>query len=76
MSIRFWRRFRLFKGVTLNISKTGVSISFGVRGAHWTIGRRGHTFSIGAPGTGLSYRKHVSHPKRQDVEEHSLLVDQ
>ena len=61
MSVRFWRRIRLFPGVTLNISKTGVSITVGIRGARWTIGRRGHAASVGLPGTGLSYRKQVSH---------------
>ena len=58
MTIRFWRRITLFPGVTLNISKTGLSLSFGVRGAHWTIGKRGHTRTVGIPGTGLFYRKH------------------
>lgn len=66
MSIRYWRRIRLFPGVTLNISKTGVSISLGRRGLTWTIGRRGHTANVGLPGTGLSYRKHVSHESAAD----------
>jgi len=57
VSIRFWRRIRLFPGVTLNVSKTGFSISFGIRGAHWTLGRRRRTASLGIPGTGLFYRK-------------------
>lgn len=61
MSIRFWRRIRLFPGVTLNVSKTGISFSFGRRGVHWTIGRRGHTGTIGLSGTGLFYSKRFSH---------------
>lgn len=61
MSVRYWRRIRLFPGVTLNVSKTGVSLTLGFRGANWTIGRRGHTASVGLPGSGLSYRKQVSH---------------
>ena len=51
----------------MNISKRGFSISFGVRGAHWTIGRRGHTGSVGIPGTGLFYRKHFSHENVTDA---------
>lgn len=38
MSVRFQRRIRLLPGVTLNIGKTGVSVTIGVRGARWTIG--------------------------------------
>lgn len=61
MSVRFQRRIRLLPGVTLNIGKTGVSVTIGVRGARWTIGARGHTASVGLPGSGLSYRKQISH---------------
>ena len=61
MSVRYWRRVRLLPGVTLNFSKTGVSLTIGFRGARWTIGRGGHTASVGLPGSGLSYRKQVSH---------------
>lgn len=34
---RLFRRVHLAPGVTLNIAKTGPSLSFGVRGAHLTI---------------------------------------
>lgn len=56
MGFRFQRRLRLFRGVSLNIGKRGVSsISFGTRGAHTTIGKSGIRNTIGLPGTGLSY---------------------
>jgi hypothetical protein len=56
MGFRFQRRLRLFKGVSLNIGKRGVSsISFGTRGAHTTIGKSGIRNTIGLTGTGLSY---------------------
>jgi uncharacterized protein DUF4236 len=63
MSLRFWRRIRIFPHVSLNISKTGFSITIGRRGINWTIGKKGNTASVGLPGTGLSYRKHISHPE-------------
>tara|TARA_R110000782_G_scaffold268615_3_gene365272 strand:- start:2373 stop:2648 length:276 start_codon:yes stop_codon:yes gene_type:complete len=74
MSFRFWRRISLHPNIKLNISKTGISITFGRRGLNWTIGRKGNTASVGLPGTGLSYRKHVPHPdinkitKKEDNE--------
>ncbi len=55
MAFRFWRRVRVAKGVTLNLSKPGVSTSFGPRGAKYTVGRRGQRATVGLPGTGLFY---------------------
>src|SRR5207249_11878548 len=53
MGFRFYRRVRLFPGVSVNLSRSGPSLSVGVRGAHVTVGRRGVTRTVGVPGTGL-----------------------
>lgn len=42
MSFRFWQRIRLAPGVTLNLSKSSASLSFGPPGAKYTIGPSGH----------------------------------
>jgi hypothetical protein len=55
MGLRFYRRIKLFPGVRLNISRSGVSTSVGVRGAHVTIGHGETRETIGLPGSGLSY---------------------
>jgi hypothetical protein len=55
MGLRFRRSFQLFPGVRLNLSRTGVSASFGVPGATVNVGSRGVRSTIGLPGTGLSY---------------------
>jgi len=55
MSFRFWRRIRIAPGVTLNLSKSGGSLSFGPRGAKFTVGSRGKRATVGIPGTGLFY---------------------
>jgi len=55
MAFRFWRRIRIAPGVTLNLSKSGGSLSFGPRGARFTIGPRGKRATVGIPGTGLFY---------------------
>jgi len=57
MSFRFWRRVKILPGVTLNLSKTGGSLSFGPRGAKVTIGPHGKRTTVGIPGTGLFYTK-------------------
>jgi len=57
MGFRFWRRFTIVPGITLNLSKSGGSLSFGPRGAKFTIGPRGSRVTAGIPGTGLFYTK-------------------
>jgi tetratricopeptide (TPR) repeat protein len=55
MGFRFFRRIKLAPGVTLNLSKSGGSLSFGPRGAKVTIGPRGQRATVGIPGTGIFY---------------------
>ena len=55
MGFRFRRSFRIAPGFRVNASKSGVSQSFGRRGAWFTIGPRGTRSTVGLPGTGLSY---------------------
>jgi len=53
--IRFFRRIRIAPGLRLNLSKRGMSLSAGVRGAEATFSRDGLRTTVGLPGTGLSY---------------------
>ncbi|RJP22633.1 MAG: DUF4236 domain-containing protein [Candidatus Abyssobacteria bacterium SURF_5] len=65
MSFRFWRRVKIAPGVTLNLSKSGGSLSFGPRGAKFTIGPRGARATAGIPGTGLFYTTTFSNGRRR-----------
>jgi hypothetical protein len=56
MGLRFQRRIRLAPGLFLNVSKRGVSLSFGRPGATVNIGGKGGPrATVGLPGTGVSY---------------------
>jgi len=55
MGFRLSRRFRIAPGIRVNLGKSGLSLSGGVRGARVTVGRRGVRGTVGAPGTGISY---------------------
>lgn len=55
MGFRFYRRVHLCPGLSVNLSRSGPSLSVGVRGAHVTVGRRGVTRTVGIPGTGVFY---------------------
>jgi hypothetical protein len=55
MGWRFQKRVKIAPGVTLNVSKSGPSVSFGTRGARVSFGRKGARETVGIPGTGISY---------------------
>ena len=61
MGFRFQKRFSIFPGVRINLSKGGLSVSAGPKGADVNIGKKGITTSAGIPGTGLSYRSTLGH---------------
>ena len=60
MGIRFRKRIKIIKGVHLNISKSGTSLSVGPRGAKVTIGKKGVYANVGIPGTGIYTRQKIS----------------
>lgn len=62
MGLRFRRSFKVFPGVRLNVSKGGLSTSFGVHGATLNVGKRGVRATVGIPGTGLSYSANLAPP--------------
>ena len=62
--LRFWRRIKIAPGLTLNLSKSGGSLSFGPRGAKYTVGPRGRRATVGIPGTGLFYTQTASGGRR------------
>jgi hypothetical protein len=55
MGFRLWRRVRLVPGLRANISRSGISLSIGHRGAWYTVGPRGRRVTLGLPGTGIFY---------------------
>lgn len=59
MGFRFQKRIRIFKGLTLNLSKSGTSWALGGRGASVNLKDGKATGNVGIPGTGLSYRERL-----------------
>ncbi len=66
MSFRFFRRKKLFPGVSLNLSTSGASLSFGPRGAKVTVGPRGVRKTVGVPGTGAYWTEHSGYRTRRN----------
>lgn len=55
MGFRYRKSVKLLPGVRLNLAKSGISTSFGGRGATVNVSKRGVRTTLSIPGTGLSY---------------------
>ena len=60
MGFRFQKRIRIFKGLTLNLSKSGTSWTVGGLGASVNLRGKKVTGTVGVPGTGVSYRQDLT----------------
>lgn len=60
MAWGFRRRIKIIPGVHLNLSKSGISTSIGIRGANVTLGKTGAYLNTGIPGTGMYHRQKLS----------------
>ena len=60
-NFRFYRRVHIFPGLSLNLSKSGPSLTMGIRGAHVTLGHGRVTRTVGIPGTGIYYTSRSGH---------------
>lgn len=70
MGFRFRRSVRIAPGIRLNLSKSGLSYSFGGRGATVNVSAKGTKATYGVPGTGLSYTTKLpsaKKPRKQPV---------
>jgi hypothetical protein len=61
MSWRFRQSFKLFPGVKINLSKSGLSTTIGSGPLHLNVGSRGLLGTASIPSSGLSFRKTLTH---------------
>ena len=55
MGFRFQKRVKLMPGLSINLSRSGISTSVGVKGARITMGHGKTRTTLGIPGTGISH---------------------
>jgi hypothetical protein len=60
MGWRFRHSFKIIPGVKLNLSKSGLSVSIGGAPVTLNVGPRGVYGTASVPGTGISFRQHLS----------------
>lgn len=64
MGLRFRKSIKIAPGVRMNLSKKGVGMSVGGKGARYSISATGRrTASVSIPGTGISYSRSMSGKK-------------
>jgi len=69
VGLRSQRRIKIPPGVRINLSRSGVGVSVGGRGAHFGIDSRGRRYtSAGLPGTGLSWRQDRHKPAMRQCD--------
>jgi len=61
MGFRFRKSVKIGKNTRLNLSKSGIGLSTGVKGARVSVNQKGTRTTLSAPGTGLSYTSYRSH---------------
>ena len=71
MGFRFQKRIRIFKGLTLNLSKSGTSWTVGGKGASINVRGDKVTGNAGIPGTGISYRERLDNAPAEAGSEKS-----
>ena len=62
--LRFGRRFHIGPGLTMNLSKSGVSWTVRLGPVSWNFSKRGQRRTIDLPGRGLSYITYKSNKKK------------
>jgi len=71
MGLRFRKSVKICKGVKVNFSKSGASLSLGGRGHSVNLGGKGARITAGIPGTGLSYSTKIGgHSKKHSTQKH------
>jgi hypothetical protein len=58
-SMRFRKSIKIAPGVKVNLSKSGISGTFGVKGASVNVGKNGAYLNTGIPGTGIYDRQKI-----------------
>lgn len=64
MALRLRKSLKVLPGLKLNLSKSGVSVTAGRRGACINLSSRGTRATVGLPGTGISYSAKVGGGKK------------
>lgn len=72
MGLRYRKQIKVTDNVKLNVSKSGVSTSFGGPGHTVNLSKRGTRVTVGIPGTGISYSKMAPRKKKPETSKEEM----
>lgn len=76
MGLSFRKSIKIGKNTRINLSKSGVGLSTGVKGARISVGPKGVRKTIGIPGTGIYHTEQKSwssiNKQKQNIENETL----
>lgn len=70
MAFKFRKRIKIAPGVTVNVSKSGISGTVGAPGASVNIGKKGAYLNTGIPGTGIYDRQKIGGSNKSGNTKH------
>lgn len=70
--MRFSKRIKVFPGFSLNVSKSGISSTIGMKGASISFSKRGTYLNSSIPGTGIRFRTKIADGKQTSVNDKSV----
>lgn len=73
--MRFRKTVNICKGVKVNLSKSGMSCTVGVKGLSVNVGRNGVYLNTGIPGTGLYDRRKIAGGRSTQTKKRTEEVD-
>lgn len=73
MGLRYRKSIKIGKNMRINLSKSGVGVSTGIKGARMSVGPRGVRQTVGIPGTGIYYTKEEHSHKGSQPQAVELL---
>lgn len=74
MGIRFQKRIKVLPGITLNLSRKGISTSIGTTGARVTYGHEKRRVTTGIPGSGISHTSITSTKQPEPQQTNALYT--
>lgn len=73
--MKFRKKIQIFKGVTLNISTSDISLTVGIKGLNVNISRKGVYLNTSLPGTGLYDRTKIIDINAEEVTTNSKISE-
>lgn len=71
--MKFRKKIKILKGVTLNISTSDISLTIGIKGLNVNISRKGVYLNTSLPGTGLYDRTKIIDINAEEITSNSKI---